>query len=184
MVPRKRFKLPRIVKLWCFVPRKRFRRNQFYVSEIKHGGGRSSDSSAQVLRNSRLEFRLLPPSQRYALRISSRGRRNVMLFGYRLLPPSQHYVLQISFRGRSERMPRERIAKHLSERAPTPPAATWTMTTTFATYGTAETLLGSTERLRYNIWYEENVLSYPKLLTYDVLFRENVLDGTNFMSQW
>ena len=57
------------------------------------------------------------------------------------------------------------------------------MTTTFATYGTAETLLGSTERLRYNIWYEENVLSYPKLLTYDVLFRENVLDGTNFMSQ-
>ena len=78
----------------------------FYVEpnlclhEIKHGGGRSSDSSAQVLRNSRLEFRLLPPSQRYALQISSRGR--------------------------SERMPGERIAKHLSERAPTPPAATLT----------------------------------------------------------
>ena len=49
----------------------------FYVEpnlclhEIKHGGGRSSDSSAQVLRNSRLEFRLLPPSQHYALRIST-----------------------------------------------------------------------------------------------------------------
>ena len=32
-------------------------------------------------------------------------------------------------------------------------------------------------------WYQENVLSYPKLLNYDVLFRENVLGGTNFMSQ-
>ena len=32
-------------------------------------------------------------------------------------------------------------------------------------------------------WYQENVLSYPKLLTYDVLFLENVLGGTNFMSQ-
>ena len=53
------------------VPRKRFRWNQFYVSEIKHGGGRSSDSSAQVLRNSRLEFRLLPTSQHYALQIST-----------------------------------------------------------------------------------------------------------------
>ena len=102
-----------------------FRRNQFYVSEIKHGGGRNSDSSAQVLRNSRLEFRLLPPSQRFAL--------------------------QISFRSRSERMPGERIAKHLSERAPTPPATMWTSSATFATYGTAETLLGSTERLRF-IW--------------------------------
>ena len=55
------------------------------LPEIKHGGGRSSDSSAQVLRNSRLEFRLLPPSQRYALQIPSRGRRNVMLVGYRLV---------------------------------------------------------------------------------------------------
>ena len=85
MVPRKRFKLPQIVILWCFVPGKRFRWNQFYVSEIKHGGGRSSDSSAQVLRNSRLEFRLLPPSQRYALQIPSRGRRNIMLFRYCLV---------------------------------------------------------------------------------------------------
>ena len=151
MAPRKRFKLPQIIKLWCFVPGKRFRRNQFYVSEIKHGGGRSSDSSAQVLRNSRLEFRLLPPSQHYALQIPSRGRRNVMLFRYRLVPPSQHYVLQISSRGRSERMPGERIAKHLSERAPTPPATMWTSSATFATYGTAETLLVSTERLRF-IW--------------------------------
>ena len=58
-------------------------------------GGRTRPP-AQVLRNSRTEFRLLALAQRYAL--------------------------QISFRGRSERMPRERIAKHLSERAPTPPA--------------------------------------------------------------
>ena len=115
MVPRKRFKLPQIINLWCFVPGKRFRWNQFYVSEIKHGGGRSSDSSAQVLRNSRLEFRLLPPSQ--------------------------HYVLQISFRGRSERMPRERIAKHLSERAPTPPAAMLTTETTFATLCSSDIVL-------------------------------------------
>ena len=112
MVPRKRFKLPQIVILWCFVPGKRFRWNQFYVSEIKHGGGRSSDSSAQVLRNSRLEFRLLPPSQRYALRISSSGRRNIMFFRYRLVAvatlcssdtvswPSQRYALRISSSGR------------------------------------------------------------------------------------
>ena len=85
MVPRKRFMLPQIVILWCFVPGKRFRWNQFYVSEIKHGGGRSSDSSAQVLRNSRLEFRLLPPSQHYVLQIPSRGRRNIMFFRYRLV---------------------------------------------------------------------------------------------------
>ena len=52
---------------------------------MQYNCARSSDSSAQVLRNSRLEFRLLPPSQHYALQIPSRGRRNVMLFGYRLV---------------------------------------------------------------------------------------------------
>ena len=55
--------------------------------------------------------------------------------------PSQHYVLQISFRGRSERMPRERIAKHLSERAPTPPAAMLTTETTFATLCSSDIVL-------------------------------------------
>ena len=33
---------------------------------------------------------------------------------------------------------------------------------TFVKYGIAETLLGCTERLLYNIWYLENVLSYTK----------------------
>ena len=67
------------------------------------------------------------PLRCFAIRVLSSDscrRRNIMLFVYRLLPPSQRYVLQISSRGRSERMPGERIAKHLSERAPTPPAAT------------------------------------------------------------
>ena len=67
------------------------------------------------------------PLRCFAIRVLSSDscrRRNIMLFRYRLLPPSQHYALQISFRSRSERMPRERIAKHLSERAPTPSAAT------------------------------------------------------------
>ena len=38
------------------------------------GCARRSDSSAQVLRNSRPEFRLLALAQRYALQISFRGR--------------------------------------------------------------------------------------------------------------
>ena len=40
------------------------------------------------------------------------------------------------------------------------------MVDTFAKYGIAETRLGSTERLRDNIQYEENVLSYPKCSSY------------------
>ena len=59
-VPGKRFRWNQIILLWRFVLKKRFRRNQIYVSrEIEHGSARGSDSSAQVLRNSRPEFRLL-----------------------------------------------------------------------------------------------------------------------------
>ena len=60
---------------------------------LSRGRARRSDSSAQVLRNSRPEFRLLPP-------------RNGILFRYRLVA------------GR-RLLPDERIAQHLSEWAQT-----------------------------------------------------------------
>ena len=66
-VPGKRFSLPQIILLLCFVPRKRFIWNQIYISrEIEHGCAKRSDSSAQVLRNSRPEFRLLAPRNIYS----------------------------------------------------------------------------------------------------------------------
>ena len=63
-------------------------------------------------------------------------------------------------------MPRERIAKHLSERAPTVAGSTLTSNVTL-----------------FVKWFQENVLTYPKLFSGCVLFQENVLCGTKSSPQ-
>ena len=76
-------------------------------------------------------------------------------------------TLTTTSRSRTAAVPRERIAKHLSERA--------------LTAGGYHVAAGDelSEGLRCK-WYQENVLSCTKSFKFCVLYRENVLGGTKF----
>ena len=74
-------------------------------------------------------------------------------------------------------MPRERIAKHLSERAPTAGSIHVNIHSHFL-YKTAPRRVIIHPTFVFCVLFQENVLNYPKSSVYAVLFRENVLDGT------
>ena len=102
---------------------------------VRRGRGRRSDSSAQVLRNSRPGFRLLPL-------------RDSMLFGYCLVA------------GR-RLLPSERIAQHLSEWARTA-GIHENIVSRFCCKWYQENVLRCTKSIKFCILYGENVLCGTK----------------------
>ena len=121
---------------------------------LLHGCGSRSDPSAQVLRNSRPEFRLLPL-------------RDSMLFVYCLVA------------GR-RLLPSERIAQHLSEWAQTA-GIHENIVSRFCCKWYQKNVLRCTKSIKFCILHGENVLNGTKCVLFPILYRRNVLGGTKWI---
>ena len=138
------------------------------IIRSEHGRGRRLDSSAQVLRNSRSEFRLQSLRRtRCARRQKAQhstsddslcldGPSHVSVCSWNLLWYPLSWLTAVDT---------QRANCEAPERAGTDSA-------------------GNHVNILCDIrckWYQENVLGYPESSNYDVLSRENVLGGTKFM---